>query len=173
MTEDALTALHAPIGLDIGADQPAEIAVSILAEIIGTRSGGSPPARRPRSASGTGRSIPSSRPAKRPAPAAEPVNRVVTTRATCQVVPMERRDDLRWPARAATAIAVVLIALSVSFLTWRAAAPSQCAQLYPAADQWTDAGVLPDVTVGCPLREGDLVTAAERQPTRRRRDRER
>ncbi len=40
---------------------------------------------------------------------------------------MERRDDLRWPARAATAIAVVLIALSVSFLAWRAAAPSQCA----------------------------------------------
>jgi len=39
VTEDALTALHAPIGLDIGADQPAEIAVSILAEIIGTRSG--------------------------------------------------------------------------------------------------------------------------------------
>ena len=78
---------------------------------------------------------------------------------------MGRRDDLRWPARAATAIAVVLIALSVSFLTWRAAAPSQCAQLYPAANQWTDAGVLPDVTVGCPLREGDLVTAAERQPT--------
>ena len=39
VTEDALAALHAPIGLDIGADQPAEIAVSILAEIIGTRSG--------------------------------------------------------------------------------------------------------------------------------------
>ena len=39
VTEDALVALHAPIGLDIGADQPAEIAVSILAEIIGTRSG--------------------------------------------------------------------------------------------------------------------------------------
>ena len=67
--------------------------------------------------------------------------------------------------RAATVIAVVLIALSVSFLAWRAAAPSQCAQLYPAADQWTVAGVLPDVSVGCPLRDGDLVTAAERQPT--------
>lgn len=39
VTENDLTALHAPIGLDIGADQPAEIAVSILAEIIGYRSG--------------------------------------------------------------------------------------------------------------------------------------
>ncbi len=39
VTEDALTAVHAPIGLDIGADRPGEIAVSILAEIIGTRSG--------------------------------------------------------------------------------------------------------------------------------------
>ncbi len=39
VSEDALSALHAPIGLDIGADQPGEIAVSILAEIIGTRSG--------------------------------------------------------------------------------------------------------------------------------------
>lgn len=39
VTEDALVALRAPIGLDIGADQPAEIAVSILAEIVGTRSG--------------------------------------------------------------------------------------------------------------------------------------
>jgi xanthine/CO dehydrogenase XdhC/CoxF family maturation factor len=39
VSQDALASLHAPIGLDIGADQPAEIAVSILAEIIGTRSG--------------------------------------------------------------------------------------------------------------------------------------
>jgi xanthine/CO dehydrogenase XdhC/CoxF family maturation factor len=39
VTPEALTALHAPIGLDIGADQPGEIAVSILAEIVGTRSG--------------------------------------------------------------------------------------------------------------------------------------
>ena len=39
VSSDALEALHAPIGLDIGADQPAEIAVSILAEIIGIRSG--------------------------------------------------------------------------------------------------------------------------------------
>ena len=38
VTPDALAALHAPLGLDIGADQPGEIAVSILAELIGTRS---------------------------------------------------------------------------------------------------------------------------------------
>ena len=34
-----LAALHAPIGLDIGADQPGEIAVSILAEVVAVRSG--------------------------------------------------------------------------------------------------------------------------------------
>jgi len=39
VTEDALGALHAPIGLDIGADEPGEIAVSILAEIVAVRRG--------------------------------------------------------------------------------------------------------------------------------------
>jgi len=39
VTEQALKALHAPIGLDIGADQPAEIALSILAEIVAANSG--------------------------------------------------------------------------------------------------------------------------------------
>lgn len=39
VTEDALSALRAPIGLDIGADQPAEIALSILAEVVAVRSG--------------------------------------------------------------------------------------------------------------------------------------
>jgi xanthine dehydrogenase accessory factor len=29
--------LHAPIGLPIGGDSPGEIAISILAEVIGTR----------------------------------------------------------------------------------------------------------------------------------------
>jgi len=33
--------LHAPIGLDIGAETPAEIAVSIAAELIQVRRGGS------------------------------------------------------------------------------------------------------------------------------------
>ena len=37
--EQALSALHAPIGLDIGADEPGEIAVSILAEIVAVRRG--------------------------------------------------------------------------------------------------------------------------------------
>jgi xanthine dehydrogenase accessory factor len=39
VSEQALAALHAPIGLDIGADQPGEIALSILAEVVAVRSG--------------------------------------------------------------------------------------------------------------------------------------
>lgn len=39
VTEAALGQLHAPVGLDIGADQPAEIALSILSEIVAVRSG--------------------------------------------------------------------------------------------------------------------------------------
>ena len=46
VTEQALEALHAPIGLDIGADQPAEIALSILARIIAVRNGGAAPVHR-------------------------------------------------------------------------------------------------------------------------------
>ena len=37
VSEEALAGLHAPIGLDIGADAPGEIAVSILAEIVAVR----------------------------------------------------------------------------------------------------------------------------------------
>jgi xanthine dehydrogenase accessory factor len=38
---EKLTAVHAPVGLDIGAETPAEIAVSIAAEMIRVRRGGS------------------------------------------------------------------------------------------------------------------------------------
>ena len=39
VSEQELGSLHAPIGLDIGADEPGEIAVSILAEIVAVRRG--------------------------------------------------------------------------------------------------------------------------------------
>ena len=39
MAADALTGVHAPIGLDIGAITPQEIAVSIIAELIGVKHG--------------------------------------------------------------------------------------------------------------------------------------
>jgi xanthine/CO dehydrogenase XdhC/CoxF family maturation factor len=37
--EEALAAVHGPAGLDIGADAPGEIALSILAELVATRRG--------------------------------------------------------------------------------------------------------------------------------------
>jgi xanthine/CO dehydrogenase XdhC/CoxF family maturation factor len=39
VTEEQLARVHAPIGLDIGANAPGEIAVAILAEIIAVRAG--------------------------------------------------------------------------------------------------------------------------------------
>jgi xanthine dehydrogenase accessory factor len=39
VTEKALAAVRAPIGLDLGADEPGEIAVSILAELVAVRRG--------------------------------------------------------------------------------------------------------------------------------------
>jgi xanthine dehydrogenase accessory factor len=41
MTEDELARLSAPIGLDIGARTPEETAVSVAAEIVSARWGGS------------------------------------------------------------------------------------------------------------------------------------
>ena len=39
VTAEALTRLHSPIGLDLGAATPAEVAVAILAEILAVREG--------------------------------------------------------------------------------------------------------------------------------------
>lgn len=39
VSEDSLASVHAPIGLDIGANAPGEIAVAILAEVIAVRAG--------------------------------------------------------------------------------------------------------------------------------------
>jgi xanthine dehydrogenase accessory factor len=41
LTEDQLTRLHGPIGLDLGGREPAETALAILAEIVAARRGGS------------------------------------------------------------------------------------------------------------------------------------
>ncbi len=46
-TEEQIDRIHGPIGLNIGAKSPAEVAISILAEIIAVRSGKDP--RRPES----------------------------------------------------------------------------------------------------------------------------
>lgn len=40
-SEEALMQVHAPIGLDIGGEKPAEIAVSIMAEVLAAKNGGS------------------------------------------------------------------------------------------------------------------------------------
>jgi xanthine dehydrogenase accessory factor len=39
MTEEQINRIHGPIGIEIGAKEPAEIAVSILAEIIAVKYG--------------------------------------------------------------------------------------------------------------------------------------
>jgi len=43
LDEDRLNRLHGPIGLDIGADNPGEIAVSIIAELVAVRRQGEQP----------------------------------------------------------------------------------------------------------------------------------
>jgi xanthine dehydrogenase accessory factor len=39
---ERLTGIHAPVGLALGADTPAEIAISVVAEMIAVRRSGSP-----------------------------------------------------------------------------------------------------------------------------------
>ena len=39
ITQDLIDKIHSPIGLDIGADTPEELAIAILGEIIGVRTG--------------------------------------------------------------------------------------------------------------------------------------
>ena len=48
---ERLEAVHAPIGLDIGADSPEEIAISVVAELIQVRRSGGKPAHAARSLS--------------------------------------------------------------------------------------------------------------------------
>lgn len=49
ISQELLTRVQAPIGLDIGAETPAEIAISILAQIIAIRAGKATPAEQPQS----------------------------------------------------------------------------------------------------------------------------
>ena len=48
---ERLEEVHAPLGLDIGADNPEEIAVSVVAELIQVRRSGGKPAHEVRSLS--------------------------------------------------------------------------------------------------------------------------
>jgi xanthine dehydrogenase accessory factor len=48
LSEEQLSRLHAPIGLDLGGRDPGEIAVAIAAELVATRRGGSGRAKRDR-----------------------------------------------------------------------------------------------------------------------------
>jgi xanthine dehydrogenase accessory factor len=56
VTEDQMNRLHGPIGLDLGAQSPEEIGVSIMAEMLAAKNGKLPqqPADRPRSAVAVG-----------------------------------------------------------------------------------------------------------------------
>ena len=55
MTDEALDRIHGPSGLDVGAESPAETALSMLAEILAVRAGRSGGPLRGRDSTGSTR----------------------------------------------------------------------------------------------------------------------
>ena len=58
-------------------------------------------------------------------------------------------------------LGILLLAVGAAFAVWRLSSPAECAWLQPSTASWTDAGVRPALTVGCPVPVGDTVTQAQ------------